>query len=338
MGKEYMGMMRHTFVIDADGKLELIYLKVKAEAMADQILADLKLDATPGYSLTWGIPPSSTRASSTRSGQCMSGTSISSGAPQEPSQQTAAASPPVSRIRQPGSASRTCRAASSTAAASPSATRVASAWRVPWARGPTSPRVASPLLQHRQCGGGAAHGRQLQGRPGHQPSTGEAAPAVHPGQAEHGAGIDHQHWTGGLPRGLPARQGPVDAQPGWGSAQGHVPQMKAGGGRQTRLGRHRAHGGPRQGRNHRILRRRRVENPQAVDAGSVPAGISLSPVPAAVADQQPAVPAPGHGQMPSPIIPGRWMPHSWCSPPNRVARPLVVPSSGALVCQSPTVE
>lgn len=46
MGKEYMGMMRHTFVIDADGKLELIYLKVKAEAMADQILADLKLDAT----------------------------------------------------------------------------------------------------------------------------------------------------------------------------------------------------------------------------------------------------------------------------------------------------
>lgn len=46
MGKEYMGMMRHTFVIDADGKLELIYLKVKAEAMADQILADLQLDAT----------------------------------------------------------------------------------------------------------------------------------------------------------------------------------------------------------------------------------------------------------------------------------------------------
>ena len=36
-------MMRHTFVIDADGKLERIYLKVKAEEMADQILEDLGL-------------------------------------------------------------------------------------------------------------------------------------------------------------------------------------------------------------------------------------------------------------------------------------------------------
>ncbi len=43
MGREYMGMMRHTFVIDADGKLERIYTKVKAETMADQILADLGL-------------------------------------------------------------------------------------------------------------------------------------------------------------------------------------------------------------------------------------------------------------------------------------------------------
>jgi peroxiredoxin Q/BCP len=43
MGKEYMGMMRHTFVVDPEGKLELIYLKVKAEEMADQILADLGL-------------------------------------------------------------------------------------------------------------------------------------------------------------------------------------------------------------------------------------------------------------------------------------------------------
>ena len=40
MGREYMGMMRHTFVIDADGKLELIYRKVKADT-ADQILTDL---------------------------------------------------------------------------------------------------------------------------------------------------------------------------------------------------------------------------------------------------------------------------------------------------------
>jgi peroxiredoxin Q/BCP len=43
MGKEYMGMMRHTFVIDPEGKLELVYRKVKAESMADQILADLGL-------------------------------------------------------------------------------------------------------------------------------------------------------------------------------------------------------------------------------------------------------------------------------------------------------
>ncbi|MCP9943391.1 thioredoxin-dependent thiol peroxidase [Cyanobium sp. ATX 6E8] len=43
MGKEYMGMMRHTFVVDADGKLEKIYTKVKAETMADTILSDLGL-------------------------------------------------------------------------------------------------------------------------------------------------------------------------------------------------------------------------------------------------------------------------------------------------------
>lgn len=44
MGKEYMGMMRHSFVVDAEGKLERIYLKVKAETMADQVLSDLGLD------------------------------------------------------------------------------------------------------------------------------------------------------------------------------------------------------------------------------------------------------------------------------------------------------
>ncbi len=43
MGKEYMGMKRHTFVIDKEGKLELIYWKVKAASMADQILSDLDL-------------------------------------------------------------------------------------------------------------------------------------------------------------------------------------------------------------------------------------------------------------------------------------------------------
>ena len=43
MGREYMGMMRHSFVIDADGRLERIYTKVKAETMADQVLDDLGL-------------------------------------------------------------------------------------------------------------------------------------------------------------------------------------------------------------------------------------------------------------------------------------------------------
>jgi peroxiredoxin Q/BCP len=43
MGKEYMGMLRQTFVVDAEGKIELVYEKVKAETMADQILSDLGL-------------------------------------------------------------------------------------------------------------------------------------------------------------------------------------------------------------------------------------------------------------------------------------------------------
>ncbi len=44
MGREYMGMMRHTFVIDTEGKIEIIYRKVKADSMANQILKDLSLD------------------------------------------------------------------------------------------------------------------------------------------------------------------------------------------------------------------------------------------------------------------------------------------------------
>ena len=44
MGKEYMGMMRNTFLIDADGKIEKIYLKIKAAIMADHIIKDLELD------------------------------------------------------------------------------------------------------------------------------------------------------------------------------------------------------------------------------------------------------------------------------------------------------
>jgi len=43
MGKEYMGMMRHTFVVDPVGRIEKAYLKVKAETMADDILTDLGL-------------------------------------------------------------------------------------------------------------------------------------------------------------------------------------------------------------------------------------------------------------------------------------------------------
>ena len=43
MGKEYMGMMRNTFVIDSEGNIEKIYLKVKAAIMADHIIADLGL-------------------------------------------------------------------------------------------------------------------------------------------------------------------------------------------------------------------------------------------------------------------------------------------------------
>ena len=43
MGKEYMGMMRNTFLIDVEGKIEKIYLKVKAAIMADHVIADLNL-------------------------------------------------------------------------------------------------------------------------------------------------------------------------------------------------------------------------------------------------------------------------------------------------------
>ena len=43
MGREYMGMMRHTFVVDPEGKLERIYKKVKSASMADDLLSDLDL-------------------------------------------------------------------------------------------------------------------------------------------------------------------------------------------------------------------------------------------------------------------------------------------------------
>ncbi len=43
MGKEYMGMIRNTFVIDERGNIEKIYLKIKAAIMADHIVSDFKL-------------------------------------------------------------------------------------------------------------------------------------------------------------------------------------------------------------------------------------------------------------------------------------------------------
>ena len=44
MGKEYMGMIRNTFVIDKNGNIEKIYNKIKAAIMADHIISDLKLE------------------------------------------------------------------------------------------------------------------------------------------------------------------------------------------------------------------------------------------------------------------------------------------------------
>jgi thioredoxin-dependent peroxiredoxin len=41
MGKEYMGIFRNTFVIDTEGKIEKIYLAVKAEPHPAQVLADI---------------------------------------------------------------------------------------------------------------------------------------------------------------------------------------------------------------------------------------------------------------------------------------------------------
>jgi len=43
MGKEYMGMIRNTFLIDEEGKIAKIYKGVKAAMMADFIISDLKI-------------------------------------------------------------------------------------------------------------------------------------------------------------------------------------------------------------------------------------------------------------------------------------------------------
>lgn len=41
-GREYEGVLRSTFLIDADGRIEKVYRKVKPEGHADKILADLE--------------------------------------------------------------------------------------------------------------------------------------------------------------------------------------------------------------------------------------------------------------------------------------------------------
>ena len=41
MGKEFMGVYRHTFVIGPNGTIERIYRKVKPESHATEVLADL---------------------------------------------------------------------------------------------------------------------------------------------------------------------------------------------------------------------------------------------------------------------------------------------------------
>jgi len=41
MGKEYLGISRNTFLINPDGKIEKVYLKVKPDNHASEVLADL---------------------------------------------------------------------------------------------------------------------------------------------------------------------------------------------------------------------------------------------------------------------------------------------------------
>jgi thioredoxin-dependent peroxiredoxin len=46
MGKEYMGIFRHTFVINPEGKIQKIYLNVKPEPHPEQVLKDLAIIQT----------------------------------------------------------------------------------------------------------------------------------------------------------------------------------------------------------------------------------------------------------------------------------------------------
>ena len=43
MGKEYLGIFRNTFVIDPEGKIEKVYLAVKAAPHPAQVLADIEI-------------------------------------------------------------------------------------------------------------------------------------------------------------------------------------------------------------------------------------------------------------------------------------------------------
>ncbi len=47
MGKEFMGVMRHSFVINPEGRIERIYRKVKPEPHAAEVLAELSAIAKP---------------------------------------------------------------------------------------------------------------------------------------------------------------------------------------------------------------------------------------------------------------------------------------------------
>ena len=174
---------------------------------------------------------------------------------------------------------------------------------------------------------------QLQAGTRQQPPSGETPLGRNPGEAERRARICHQPGLAAEAMGLPAGQRPIEAQP-WGHiAQGHIGQMEPPPEIQSQPRRHRTDRRPAHQPLELLeplgypLPGRRAPAVEAARAGH-------GPVPSTVADQQPTGPA----QMPSPINPGRWMPHSCWRPPNRVARPLTSPASGPLECQSPTLE
>ncbi len=205
-------------------------------------------------------------------------------------------------------------------------------------RGGLGPGVGRQFGRHGELGqGGCAAGKglELQAGSSQQPPTCEFSSRTHPGEAECRAGIGNQRPTATALTGLPARQGTIEAQPGWGRDQGHVAKPHAPLGIQAQLGRQPPHSCPGlrlKLQRLQLQRRRRTPAEHTIWP-------RFSPVPAAVADQQPTGrPRLRSAQIPSPIRPGRWIPHSCFRPPKRVERPLIFPESGALECQSPTVE